>query len=55
LIINHFSQPLLNNIGGGFLLGVDLGYEGKSVVWLEYGIVGMRIGNIVNPIDINFK
>jgi hypothetical protein len=28
-------------VGGGFLLGVNLWCEGETVIWLEYGIVGM--------------
>jgi hypothetical protein len=36
-----FPQPQLNDIGGGFLLSVDLGCKDKTVVWLEYGIEGI--------------
>jgi hypothetical protein len=38
-----FPKPLLNKIGGGFLLSVDLGCKGKTVAWFEYGIVGTRL------------
>ena len=45
---NSTFQPLLNNIGGGLLIGVMVGVWGLVVVWFEYGVVGMRIGLVGN-------
>jgi hypothetical protein len=40
----HFPNPCLITWAGVFYLYVDLGNKGETVVWLEYGIVSIRIG-----------
>ena len=39
-VLIHFPNPHLITRRGGFI-GCYLGLEGKTILWLEYGAVGM--------------